>query len=67
VFPAAAAHDGDAGPGQGRRQDVHGIWGHSKADAMVNVYMQAVEESVKQTQDAIDRELMAKPEVASGM
>ena len=35
------------------------ILGHSKADTTVNVYMQQIEESVKQTQDAIYRELAA--------
>ena len=36
------------------------ILGHSKADTTVNVYMQQIEESVKQTQDAIYRELAAR-------
>jgi len=44
---------------KGGVKDVQGILGHSKADTTVNVYMQEIEESVKQTQDAIYRELAA--------
>mgnify|MGYP005814139301 CR=1 FL=1 len=42
---------------------VQGILGHSKADTTVNVYMQEIEESVKQTQDAIYSELTARPQL----
>ncbi len=51
---------------KGGVKDVQGILGHSKADTTVNVYRQQIEESVKQTQDAIYRELTAKPELAAG-
>ena len=47
---------------KGGVKDVQGILGRSKADTTVNVYMQEIEESVKQTQDAIYRELTAKPQ-----
>jgi hypothetical protein len=40
---------------KGGVKDVQGILGHSKADTTVNVYMQEIEESVRQTQDAIYR------------
>jgi integrase len=49
---------------KGGVKDVQSILGHSKADTTVNVYMQEIEESVKQTQDAISRELTAKPKLA---
>ncbi|MFB3917228.1 MAG: hypothetical protein ACE14M_10895 [Terriglobales bacterium] len=39
---------------------------HTKADTTVNVYMQQIEESVKETLDAIYSELTAKPEMAAG-
>ncbi len=48
---------------KGGVKDVQGILGHSKADTTVNVYMQEIAESVKQTQDAIYRELTAKPKL----
>jgi hypothetical protein len=40
---------------------VQGILGRTKADTNVNVYMQAIEEGVKQTLDAIYAELTARP------
>ena len=48
---------------KGGVKDVQGILGHSKADTTVNVYMQEIEESVKQTQDAIYCELTARPQL----
>jgi integrase len=49
---------------KGGVKDVQGILGHSKADTTVNVYMQEIEESVKQTQEAIYSELTARPQLA---
>lgn len=49
---------------KGSIKDVQGILGHSKADTTVNVYMQEIEASVKQTQAAIYSELTAAPAVA---
>ncbi len=51
------------GQKKGGVKDLQSILGHSKADTTVNVYMQEIEESVKQTQDAIYRELTAKPKL----
>jgi len=48
---------------KGGVKDVQSILGHRKADTTVNVYMQEIEQSVKQTQDAIYRELTARPHV----
>ena len=48
---------------KGGVKDVQSILGHSKADTTVNVYMQEIEQTVKQTQDAIYRELTARPHV----
>ena len=48
---------------KGNVKDVQGILGHSKADTTVNVYMQQIEEGVKQTLDAIYSELMARPKL----
>jgi len=45
---------------KGSVKDVQGILGHSKADTTVNVYMQPIEASVKQTQEAIYSELTAR-------
>jgi integrase len=42
---------------KGGVKDVQGVLGHSKADTTVNVYMQPIEASVKQTLDAISSEL----------
>lgn len=42
---------------KGGIKDVQGVLGHSKADTTVNVYMQPIEEGVKQTLDAIYAEL----------
>jgi len=44
---------------KGNVKDVQGILGHTKADTTVNVYMQPIEEGVKQTLDAIYAELTA--------
>jgi integrase len=46
---------------KGNVKDVQGILGHTKADTTVNVYMQPIEEGVKQTLDAIYAELTARP------
>jgi integrase len=48
---------------KGSVKDVQGILGHSKGDTTVNVYMQSIEDSVKQTQEAIYAELTARPKV----
>lgn len=50
---------------KGSVKDVQGILGHSKADTTVNVYMQPIEESVKQTLEAIYSELMARPKLVA--
>jgi hypothetical protein len=65
-LPGAEAHDGDAGPEEGRCQRRAGASWDSKADTTVNVYMQQIEAGVKQTLDAIYSELTT-PEVAAGM
>ena len=44
---------------KGGVKDVQSILGHSKVDTTVNIYMQEIAESVKQTQDAIYQELAA--------
>ena len=38
---------------KGNVKDVQGILGHTKADTTVNVYMQQIDDGVKQTLDAI--------------
>jgi integrase len=48
---------------KGNVKDVQGILGHAKADTTVNVYMQEIEEGVKQTLDAIYAELTAGPKL----
>jgi integrase len=48
---------------KGNVKDVQGILGHTKADTTVNVYMQPIEEGVKQTLDAIYAELTAGPKL----
>ena len=44
---------------------MQGILGHSKADTTVNVYMQPIEDSIKQTLDAMYSELMARPKLVA--
>lgn len=51
----------------GSVKDVQGILGHSKADTTVNVYMQAIEASVKQAQDAIYAELTTRPKMVASI
>jgi hypothetical protein len=51
---------------EGGVKDVQGVLGHSKADTMVNVYMQQIEAGVTSTLDAIYSELTASREVAAG-
>ena len=48
---------------KGNVKDVQGILGHTKADTTVNVYMQQIDEGVKQTLDAIYTELTARPKL----
>ena len=48
---------------KGSVKDVQGILGHSKADTTANVYMQQIEEGVKQPLDAIYSELTARPKL----
>ncbi|MBV9342697.1 MAG: tyrosine-type recombinase/integrase [Acidobacteria bacterium] len=48
---------------KGSIKDVQSILGHSKADTTVNVYMQEIEATVKQTQAAIYSELMTPRKV----
>jgi integrase len=50
---------------KGSVKDVQGILGHSKADTTVNVYMQPIEASVKQTQEAIYSELTARSKLVA--
>lgn len=50
---------------KGSVKDVQGILGHTKADTTVNVYMQQIEEGVKQTLDAIYTELTAWPKLVA--
>jgi integrase len=52
---------------KGGVKDVQAVLGHSRADTTVNVYMQPIDEGVKQTLDAIYAELVARPEVATVM
>jgi integrase len=52
---------------KGSIKDVQGILGHSKADTAVNVYMQSIEDSVKQTQEAIYSELTARPKLVGSI
>ena len=51
---------------KGGVKDVQGVLGHSKADTTVNVYMQPIEASVKQTLDAIYSELTT-PEIRADL
>jgi len=48
-------------------KDVQEILGRCKRDATVNVHMQSIEESVKQTQDAIYSELTARPKLVGSI
>ena len=48
---------------KGSVKDVQEVLGHTKADTTVNVYMQPIEEGVKQTLDAIYAELTARPKL----
>ncbi len=48
---------------KGSVKDVQGILGHSKADTTVNVYMQQIEEGVKQTLNSIYTELTVRPKL----
>lgn len=50
---------------KGSIKDVQSILGHSRADTTVNVYMQPIEDSVKDTLDAMYAELTAAPKVAT--
>jgi integrase len=50
---------------KGSVKDVQGILGHTKADMTVNVYMQPIEASVKQTQEAIYSELTARSKLVA--
>ena len=49
---------------KGGVKDVQAVLGHSKPDITAEVYMQEIEESVKQTLDAIYAELTARPKLA---
>jgi len=50
---------------KGNVKDVQGILAHAKADTTANVYMQQIEEGVKQTLDAIYAELTAHPKLVA--
>jgi len=50
---------------KGNLKDVQGILGHSKADTTANVYMQTIEENVKQTLNAIYAELAVVPKMVA--
>ena len=52
---------------KGSVKDVQGVLGHAKADTTANVYLQQIDEGVKQALDAIYAELTATPEVAAGV
>jgi integrase len=52
---------------KGGVKDVQAVLGHSRADTTLNVYMQPIDEGVRQTLDAIYAELIARPEVATVM
>jgi len=52
---------------KGGVKDVQEILGHSKPDTTLNVYMQSIEESVKQTQEAIYAELTARPKLVGSI
>ena len=48
---------------KGTVKDVQGVLGHSNPDTTANVYMQTIEEGVKQTLDAIYAELTGRPKL----
>ena len=48
---------------KGNVKDVQGILGHAKADTTVNVYMQQIDDGVKETLEAIYSELTARPKL----
>jgi len=52
---------------KGSVKDVQGILRHTKADTTVNVYMQPIEASGKETQEAIYAELKAPVETAGSV
>ena len=51
---------------KGGIKDVQAILGHSKADTTLNVYVQPIEASVKQTLNAVYTELTKKSKVSGG-
>jgi integrase len=50
---------------KGTVKDVQAILGHSKPDITASVYMQPIEETVKQTQEAIYAELTARSKLVA--
>ena len=50
---------------KGTVKDAEGFLGHSNHDTTANVYLQTIEEGVKQTLDAIYAELRARPKLAA--
>jgi len=48
---------------KGSVKDVQGILGHAKPDITASVYMQQIDDGVKQTLDAIYSELTARPKL----
>jgi len=52
---------------KGSVKDVQSIVRHSKAETTVNVYMQSIEDSVKQRQEAIYAELTVRPKLVSSI
>ncbi len=50
---------------KGNVKDVQGILGHSNPDITAGVYLQTIEEGVKQTLDAIYTELTAGPRLVA--
>jgi hypothetical protein len=50
---------------KGTVKDVQAILGHSKPDITAGVYMQPIEETVKQTQEAIYAELTARSKLVA--
>ena len=50
---------------KGGVKDVQAVLGHSKPDITAAVYMQTIDDSVKQTLDAIYAELTARPKLVA--
>jgi len=62
--PGAAAHNCDAGPDQGQRQDVQAFWATASPTLRQTSTYNRSSRGVRQTLDAIYSELVAKSEMA---